>query len=325
VEYKIIDAHMHVSLSDHNQAISIINACSISKAVILNKGYGRTFPNQEHRMWEDLSFKILEKYPQRFAIFTTVDFSEMDEPDFGRKVAHHFKKCIQRGASGLKLWLGKPDHHWMALDDPRIGRVYETAAELNVPVLIHIGDPQDYWEEINPESFWYGVLRDNPQWQFIGKPVPNRQQLFEEQIRMLEKYPHTTFICPHLGGHAENLPYLESLLNSFDNLFVDTTAYEPTMGQNPEESQSFLIKFQDRIMFGTDNGWEASPLEIFQKRMKSFRLFYETDQVQDNLDDFMTRKPGYTIKGVNLPNSVLQKIYKENIERLVPKLSDDFA
>ena len=78
-----------------------------------------------------------------------------------------------------------------------------------MPVLIHVGDPPEYWErEIKPDSFWYEVLQANPQWFFYGKPVPGRETLFEEQRRMLETYPETNFICPHMAGHAHDLAYL---------------------------------------------------------------------------------------------------------------------
>ena len=117
------DAHMHVCSSDPADALHILDACGIARAAIMNKGYGRELPNEEHARWERVGFAILERYPDRFAVFATVDFGTMDEPDFGRRAAARFEEAVRRGAAGLKLWLGKPDHHWMALHDPRIGAV----------------------------------------------------------------------------------------------------------------------------------------------------------------------------------------------------------
>ena len=117
--YTIYDAHTHIYSDDPDEALEILEVCGIAKAIIMNKGYGKERPNHEHQMWEEVSFKILEKYPERFAVFSTLDFSEMDETDLASRAAAHFEETIHRGASGLKLWLGKPDHHWMALHDPR--------------------------------------------------------------------------------------------------------------------------------------------------------------------------------------------------------------
>ena len=313
------DAHMHVSSDDPAEVLQILDACGITRAAIMNKGYGRERPNEEHTRWERVGFAILERYPDRFAVFSTVDFSRMDEPDFGRRAAARFEEAVRRGGSGLKLWLGKPDHHWMALHDPRIGAVYEKAAELHVPVLIHVGDPAEYWErEIKPDSFWYEILQANPQWSFYGKPVPSRETLFEEQRQMLEMYPETTFICPHMAGHARNLEYLGQLLDAYPNLIIDTTAYEPVLGQDPEHARPFFIQYQDRILFGTDNGWVETELEILVQRMRAKRLFYESDVEQGDLDGCMPRKPGYTMRGVNLPPGVLDKIYRENAARVIP-------
>lgn len=321
--YTFYDAHMHVYSEDPDEALRILDVCGIAKANIMNKGYGKEHPNQEHSMWEEVGFRILEKYPKRFAVFSTVNFGHLDEPDFALDAASHFEETINRGASGLKLWLGKPDHHWMVLHDPRVGAVYDKAAELGVPVLIHIGDPKEYWEEISPNSFWYAILKDNPHWSFRDKPVASREQLFEEQRIMLERYPETTFICPHMGGHAENLEYLGELLDQFANLYVDTAAYEPVLGQDPESTRAFFMKYQDRIMAGTDNGWKDEGMEIFKQRMQAVRLFYETDEEQTNLEDFLPRRPGYTIRGINLPREVLDKVYRKNVTRLVPSLEDD--
>jgi predicted TIM-barrel fold metal-dependent hydrolase len=319
-ETLIYDVHMHVASEDPDDALRTLDACGIAKAAIMNKGYGRECPNAEHAKWERVGFQILERYPDRFAIFATVDFSAMDEPGFATRASAYFEEQVRRGVSGLKLWLGKPDHHWMALHDRRVGAVYEKAAELNVPVLIHVGDPEEYWEkEIRPDSFWYAILRDNPQWSFHGKPVPSREVLFEEQRKMLALYPETTFICPHVGGHARNLTYLGRLLDEFPNLIIDTTAYEPVLGQDPEYARPFLIKYQDRVLFGTDNGWTPHDLETLVHRTRAKRLFYETDLEQGNLDDCMPRKPGYTMRGVKLSPAVLRKIYHENAARLIQK------
>ena len=317
-DYVVYDAHMHVVSQDPDDALRILDACGIARAAIMNKGYGRERPNTEHGTWERVGFAILERYPDRFAVFATVDFSTMDELDFASRAAAHFEKVVERGVSGLKLWLGKPDHHWMALHDRRVGAVYEKAAELDVPVLIHVGDPKEFWEkEIKPDSFWYQVLQDNPQWSFYGQLVPSREVLFEEQRKMLELYPETTFICPHVGGHARELGYLGQLLDEYPNLYVDTTAYEPVLGQDPEHARPFLIKYQDRVMFGTDNGWVAHSLETLVRRTRAKRLFYETDIEQRDLDDVLPRRPGYTMRGVELPPAVLRKIYHENAARLI--------
>ncbi len=318
----IFDAHMHIYSYNPENALGILDACNIAKGVIMNKGYDREQPNLSHAAWEEAGFRILEKYPDRFAIFSTVDFSGMDEEDFASRAANDFEASVRRGVSGLKLWLGKPDHHWMALHDPRIGAVYIRAADLGVPVLIHVGDPEEYWQGVTPSSFWYAVLKDNPQWSFQGQDVASREQLFEEQVNMLELYPETTFICPHMGGHAENLDYLGELLDRFSNLYVDTAAYEPLLGQTPETTRAFFIKYQDRILVGTDNGWNDEGLAVFKQRMNALRRFYETRDEQTNLDNFLPRRPGYSMVGIGLPQTVLSKIYRLNITRLVPSLSD---
>ncbi len=73
-------------------------------------------------------------------------------------------------------------------------------------------------------------------------------------------------------------------------------------------------------MVGTDNGWKAEGMDIFEQRMQAVRLFYETDKEQKELDEFLPRRPGYTIRGIQLPPDILHKIYLGNVTKLVPSL-----
>lgn len=321
-DYPIYDAHMHMAVEDPALITRYLDACGVAKAVVLNLGYGKDRPNKEYEMGERVGFELLERYPDRVAVFCTVDFSLMDEPDFAERAAVHLEESVKRGVSGLKLWLGKPIAHWMPLNDPRMSIIYEKAAELGVPVTIHVGDPSAFWEPLTPDNFWYEVLKRHPDWSYCGKPVPSRAVLLEEQRRMLEAHPRTIFISAHLGGSAEDLQYLGRLLDEYPNLYVDTTACEPWLGQDPDRSRSFLLMYQDRILFGTDNQVNSSSDDFRTaiERMRVRRLFYETDIEQVDLDCWR-RRPGYTIRGVNLPPAALHKIYHENAARLIPALA----
>jgi predicted TIM-barrel fold metal-dependent hydrolase len=205
--------------------------------------------------------------------------------------------------------------------------VYEKAAELRVPVLIHIGDPADSWKaEVTPDSLWYEILSQFRQWSYDGRPVPTRKESFQEQRSVLRRYPQTTFICLHVGDHAEDLEYLGALFEEHPNLHADTTAHEPVLGQAPDSARAFITKFQDRIVFGTDNGSVPLALETLAKRTRTKRLFYERDLEQGDLDDYLApspRKPGYVLRGINLAPSVLHKIYRENAARLIIGLASD--
>jgi hypothetical protein len=51
-EVIVYDAHMHVSSDAPAEALQILDACGIARAAIMNKGYGREHPNEEHARWE---------------------------------------------------------------------------------------------------------------------------------------------------------------------------------------------------------------------------------------------------------------------------------
>jgi len=77
-------------------------------------------------------------------------------------------------------------------------------------------------------------------------------ELWNQTERLLSRHPTTTFLFIHLGL-SENLDYMERLLDSHLNVYVDTSARIPEFGRHPvDKVRRFFLKFQDRILFGTD-------------------------------------------------------------------------
>lgn len=66
---------------------------------------------------------------------------------------------------------------------------------------------------------------------------------------MLRSHPRTNFTIPHFGSSRRALsPFLET----FPNCYTDTSALVPFMEKEPEAYRSFIRRYQDRILFGSD-------------------------------------------------------------------------
>ena len=120
---------------------------------------------------------------------------------------------------------------------------------------------------------------------------------------MLADNPDTTFIIAHMGSAAEDLKFDARCLDAYPNMFVDTAARIAELGRQPYTARDFLIKYQDRVLFGTDFTPGNTPYHIYYR-------FFET---RDEYFDYGTGEiPGqgrWKIYGVYLPDEVLKKIY----------------
>ena len=135
----------------------------------------------------------------------------------------------------------------VAADGPEMRRIYDLAAELNVPVLIHfqeIGQPAAPGGYNTGIKRFAGVLKAYPRTKFIGHADAfwaNISADYHEQ----EAYP-TGPIVP--GGISDKL------LGDYPNLFADTSANSANnaLSRDAAFTKDFLKRHQDKLHFGSD-------------------------------------------------------------------------
>ena len=77
----------------------------------------------------------------------------------------------------------------------------------------------------------------------------------DEQHRMFARHPNTTFINAHLGWLGNNLAELGRLMDQLPNMYTEIGAVLYELGRQPRAAREFLIKYQDRVLFGKD-AWD---------------------------------------------------------------------
>jgi len=93
--------------------------------------------------------------------------------------------------------------------------------------------------------------------------------------------------------------------------------------QDRQKVRKFFIKYQDRLLYGTDNiigGWSKAPLD---ERLSRFAQVYELDYryfATDGQIEASDVARGYMIKGLALPAVVVKKLYYQNALRWFPGL-----
>ena len=312
-KYYVIDVHNHVNdamgIDEHmppQQVVKIMDDTNVKTIVILTGMWGDKL---QHVIDE-----MVKPYPGRFIVFEQIDFSKIDDPNFSQEMVAQLDDAVRRGARGLKQLkdLGLTDRDksgkLIAIDDPRLDPIWDEAGRLGIPVSIHTSDPEAFFHPIDNTNERYEELTEHPDWSFYGPQFPTKEELLAQRDRMFAKHPNTTFVALHMANWPENLDYVSRLLDRLPNMMVEFGAREAELGRQPQRAREFFIKYQDRIMFGTDN-------EVAEAMYRNNFRWLETGD--ESFDYWGYPGQGrWKIYGMNLPDEVLEKIYHKNAERI---------
>jgi predicted TIM-barrel fold metal-dependent hydrolase len=263
-----------------------------------------------------------EAHPGRFLTFALVDFSGIDDDDWSAREARRLEEGFKAGAKGLKFhkYFGLSTRYksgkLVPVDDPKLDPIWETCAKYNRPVVIHIADPAAFFTPLDRFNERWHELNQNPGWLFFGPRFPDRQVLLDQLHRVIGKHPKTTFINTHFGNNAEDLASVARKLDQYSNMYVDIDARISELGRQPYTTRRFFLKYQDRIMFGTDT----------KPNRESYRIYYrflETDDEYFDSTPSHHRQGFWNIYGIFLPPEVLEKVYRTNAERVLYGLKTD--
>lgn len=255
-------------------------------------------------------------HPGRFLTFAQINFDGLDDADWSQREAKRLEASFKMGAKGLKFHksLGLGIRHkngkLMKVDDPKLDPVLEVCAKYNRPVMIHVADPSAFFTPLDQNNERWHELNSHPDWLFYGQDYPSQKELLDGFINLVAKHPKTTFIGAHFGNNAEDVATVAKWLDKYPNLYVDIDARISELGRQPYTSRKFFLKYQDRVMFGTD----TTPVRT---AYYNYYRFLETDDEYFDCAKGHHQQGFWMIYGVFLPKDVLAKIYYQNAERIL--------
>lgn len=313
--FPVIDTHNHLAEPfgggwdkyPVSQLLDVLDKVNVEIYVDLDGGWG------EDTLYHHLDY-FKNAAPDRFIMFGGVNWGAWPEHgnQFGDWAAARIRAQAARGAQGVKIWkpfgLQVRDHQGRLakIDDRRLNAIWATAAELNLPVLVHVADPVAFFDSSDHNNERWEELQAHPDWQFPSPPFPAFTAIMTQFENLVTNHPQTTFIGAHVGCYAENLDWVAHLLDKCPNYYVDISARLAELGRQPYSARRFFINYADRILFGTDAGPSLDTYQIY------FR-FLETDDEYFNYSVSDPPPQGrWRIYGIYLPNDVLEKIYNQN-------------
>jgi predicted TIM-barrel fold metal-dependent hydrolase len=312
-KFPFIDVHNHqfsMPTQDLNDLAKEMD--KLNMAVMVNLS-GRGRGSTEHL--EQSLENVKKTNPKRFIVFTNMDFAAIDDPEWQGRMVKQLEADVKKGANGLKIYKslgmfttdskGKRIH----IDDPRIDPIWKKCGELGIPVLIHAADPKQFWQPIDKNNERWLELKLHPGRRHDTDTV-KWETIIEEQHNMFKKHPETKFINAHLGWYGSDLKKLGALMDQLPNMYTEIGAVIAELGRQPRTAREFLIKYQDRVMFGKDS-WVP----------EEYTTYFRVLETADEYFPYHKRYHAFwRMYGLELPDDVLKKIYYKNALKVIPNI-----
>jgi predicted TIM-barrel fold metal-dependent hydrolase len=257
---------------------------------------------------------VNEKYSDRFVLFMNLDFEKLDDEGWPNETLAIMEDAVQKGVKGLKVYktlgLSEKDNEGnrIAIDDPRLDPIWAKCGELGIPVLIHAAEPPSFWKSKDKYNERWLELKQKPGRYRSLEDFPPFEQIIQEQHNIFRKHKKTTFINAHLGWYGNNLAKLGELMDELPNMHTEIGAVLAELGRQPKFARNWFIKYQDRVMFGKDS-----------YNVKEYYTYFRVLETDDEYFDYYRKRHAHwKMYGLNLPDTVLQKLYYKNALRVIP-------
>lgn len=307
--FPAIDYHNHLDSQHPGPVLEIMDACGVERIVNITMKTG------------DQGMAMIEKYhsaaPDRFSTIAWMDWSDLKVSGFFGRAVDRLEQLVEKGACGIKLWkdlglsLRDCSGEILRIDDDRLAPLFEKAAELHVPVMFHTADPDAFFLPIDRYNERYEELAAHPDWGFSNTRY-SKVELLAQRDRVFAGHPRTRFVAAHVAERSEDLTYVANMLGKYPNVSVDIGARVAELGRQPYTARKFFLQFADRILFGTD----------LLPDIEMYRLYFRFLETADEYFPYpshASRQGRWNIYGIDLPDEVLKKVYRENALALLDR------
>ncbi len=254
-----------------------------------------------------------EKYPERFIYakyfsgsmrFTSGVETLIKEIKVLKEEGYHLAKMqsapVMRGRAAAS-----PEN--LRMDDDDMAPFFDAMKDENIPFILHLSDPDTYYASRYTDNRYF----------------TSKERDLKELEGVLQKHGSMKLQIAHFASQPE-IHRLENLARWFDtypNFNIDTSSarwLSRELSKDPEKAKEFFVKYQDRIIFGTDCVSWGPDRDYYEGRYLALRLLFETDGKKMPLpfsDSDTVNQGGTFINGLDLPMNVLQKIYWNNVHK----------
>jgi predicted TIM-barrel fold metal-dependent hydrolase len=318
---RVIDAHVHFFVKhpaiDEMLVKQNLQIVDITVLDPFSGGYETI--NLQHHFCAD----FFRAGQGRVAWVSSFDPRELEHPDFVNKTIQQLEETFQQGAVGVKIYksigmeLRKKNGEYVMPDDPAFDPILEAIASRGKTLYAHLAEPGAAWKPLDPSDPDYSYYKNNPQWHMAGHPDrPSKASILAARDHMLARHPKLRVVGCHLGSMEEDVEAMGKILERYPNLAVDTGGRVVHLTrQDRQKVRKVLIKYQDRILYATDdlilpgNDVESALQRWAADLERDWKFFATSETVE---------YAGRKVQGLALPDKVLRKLFRENALKWVP-------
>ena len=331
-KFQVVDIHSHFGFrfrGDRAKLEEYVRVMDRNQIVVSVSMDAKLGDEEDH-----LKF-IGQGYEKRLASFVHLDFRgngdkddsktwACNQPGFVRTSVEQLRAAKPKGILGLKFFKSfgltdkNADGSLIKIDDERFDPIWSVCGELGLPVIMHVADPVAFFQPIDANNERWEELSRHPDWSFHGDQFPARDELLAARNRVIGRHPKTTFIGAHFANNSEDLETVGKWLDQYPNLVIEFASRINELGRQPYTARKFFIKYQDRILFGTDGPWPELRLSYYWRFLETYDEYIPYSEKSPQPQGM------WRIYGIGLPDDVLKKIYHENAFRVIPELKITF-
>jgi predicted TIM-barrel fold metal-dependent hydrolase len=319
-----IDAHTHISRSGpaftgmlerlHMQVLDILYVDDTVKS-----------RSSLERLRQDAQ-NFIDSSHGHATLCTTFDPFRLNDAGFAQNAIDGLNRDFARGAVAAKVWknigmeIKSPSGQYVMPDDPVFEPIYRDIAEHGKTLVIHAAAVDAAWQPQGASGNGSRYFEKNPQWDMSKNPgAPAKKEILQARDHLLVRHPNLRVVGAHLGSMEAQLDQLGARLDRFPNFAVDISARVHNLTLLPRDVvRSFFLKYQDRILYGTDLSFSAddrddASAQTWQTQYLLDWRYFSTDE------EFLY--DGRKVQGLSLPSSVLKKLYRDNALHWIPGIS----
>ena len=316
-KFPLIDIHAHAwdLDSDIGEWVKRMDAANIKKTVVLSFETGKKF---------DAIINQYKKYKDRFSIWCGFDYTGYDNhSNWTRTAIEELRRCKNLGAEGVGELGDKGTGEYysapvpgigMHINDERMDPLLQECGRLKMPISIHVADP--IWMYL-PMDIHNDGMMNAYNWRIEMKEgMLDHSQLLNTLKQALERHPETIFIACHFANCTHDLQILGNMFEKYKNLYADISSRLKEIATVPRYAKAFIEKYQDRLLFGSDVGYDTSkPMQYSTDIYEiSFRLLESEDE---HIYEHQLFKYHWPLYGLGLDDTVLKKLYNENAKKIL--------
>ncbi len=317
------DAHVHANLED--SALLAEARVDGFELLSINVDYPDFPPVSDQAR---IAKALAVRDPARFHFATTFVVKGWTEPGWADAVNAGLTRAVADGALAVKIWknVGMVEQdaggRFLSIEDPVFDPVVAHVQELGVPLIAHQGEPYNCWLPLakmsteNDRSYF----AEHPQYHMYLHPeLPRYESLMAARDRFVGRHVDLSFVGAHLASLEWDVDRLGAFLDAHPNAVVDMAARMTQLQYQSVRDRArvrrFLIRYQDRILYGTD--LTEDPGSVAADARREAHAFWTSDWRY-----LATRESQWVpairarVAGLALPRAVVRRIYHDNAERV---------